>query len=457
MSGNLIVAWFEESLLGWASATDLALKALKGSPLLNDYPPGFSEHLAETEKSKVRRQDTEGWLRECAPYCCYPPRSAEHLFFSLVLVDESFALAFRRTRPTGIGFENRCEEFTDALSHAQKAQWDQIVATTPTPTDLERERTMAIAIERRKAEFSLVAEANCYQVEKFYPDKDDLEYIQEKARGYERLYPLVLDAFENEHGAIVEEYWCEEFAAGVVRTTKGDKLHFEGNLPVLAEAITDRSKDLRQRAGEFLSSKELGYILPGLYSLLTQWLALVDATAPRQATKDVDENDLAPYEKRLDQIERQINQRMAWRGQRWYIGGTLIGLTAVSVVLGALALPASGTWQQLFEGAVFGAAGAIASVLLRMHRGGLRVNASQGPTLVYAAAMVRPLMGALFGAVICAAALSGHFAIDLPKAEAERFFLLVVLGFVAGFSERWAPNLLEVRKGDLDWAKAGDA
>ena len=364
-----------------------------------------------------------------------------------MLIDRALASEFRWARPTGKGFEARVGKFTDSLSHAQKEKWDRIAATAPTSFDLQRNPAIAKAIKRGEAEFALLAEARLYQQRRFNEDANNPRRAEEERLTYERLYPAVLEAFEKKHGRIIEQYWCANFAAGLVRTTGGFRLHFDGNLPEPAEVITNRCKDLAQKAREFLTGQELEYVILDFYNLLTQWLFLVDEMGAVKVPDEVWAKKRESYESRITTIELRVEQRMSRRGQRWYVGGTLIGLVALSVVLGVLAIFVSGHWKFLLEGAIFGAAGAIASVLIRMNRGALQVDASQGRPLVYIAAMVKPLTGVLFGAAVCAMALSKHFAIDVPNGTDARFYFLAVLGFAAGFSERWAPNLLELSSG----------
>lgn len=78
-----------------------------------------------------------------------------------------------------------------------------------------------------------------------------------------------------------------------------------------------------------------------------------------------------------------------------------------------------------------------------MNRGDLEVDSQQGRSLVYLGASVRPLTGALFGGIVAALFLSGLLPISVPDTDPERFCFLGVLSFIAGFSERWAPDLLQ--------------
>lgn len=443
MSSDLVKR-LEASLPGPVTAQQLAAVALEGTSLADDYPAAFSAELTARSNSASPRA-LEDWLVECAAFAGgNPPRSAEDLYLSLVLVDDQFAREFCRMKPGGQGFALRCKEFTDLLSHEQKEGWDRVAAIAPTPEDRIQLSSMATAIDRREAEFSQVAEGRCFQLKKFYDIPEHPDRAEAARRTYGRFYPHVLDAFEHKHGPIVQEYWCEVVPMGLVETKGGDRLHIDGDYPEAAESIVNRCRDIRQSAEEFLSPKEYEYIIADLYSLLTQFLSTLDrVVAKAGGTEEIDETELAHSAQRVSVLEDRVERRLARRGQRLYVVGTLIGLALLSTLLAGLTAVTSGDWQLLFEGAIFGGAGAIASVLFRMNQNTLKVDASQGPILVYMAAMVRPLTGALFGAIICAVALSGFLPIEVPTDDANRFYFLGVLAFIAGFSERWAPSLLE--------------
>jgi MFS family permease len=218
-------------------------------------------------------------------------------------------------------------------------------------------------------------------------------------------------------------------------------------MPPAAVDLADRCEDLYRSAAEHLSEREADLFKADIYGLSTFIYGQVDGAA--EIGQPLAAEDFEHSEARLVDLEQQISQRMLRRTQRWYILGTVIGLLVAAVILGAASFIARGSWQQLFEGAIFGAAGALASVLLRMHRGALQVEATQDTHLVAAAALVRPLMGALFGSVVCALLLSGLLPIDVTAQEPDRFYYLATVAFIAGFAERWAPSLLELTGSQL--------
>lgn len=414
------------------SALQFAAALVGSTALVDDYPADFAEQLAGLSPNGEQGRRPAAWIEECQPFVSGQP-SPEKLFFALVFASDSFAAEFLRWRPSGAAFERRCRAFTDVLDHPQKERWDRLVGVAPTPSDRVRLQAMAKAADCREAEFTQLVEARCYQQPGFHD-------VERERLSYRRFYPLILDAFENKHGRITEEYWGSQVPTGLVRTAGGDRIHFEGNFPDLAETIVIRCAGLRQKAEEYLTVKEYEYVISDLYRLLSNLYEEVDLAAA--AGRPFDTGKAEELMARVGAIDADVEGRMARRGQRWYVGGTFLGLSALTVVMTPLIAINLGDWEQLFIGAIFGAAGAIGSVLFRMGRRMLPVDASQGAKLVYVAALVRPLTGALFGAIVSAIALSSLLPIEIPAADPKRFYFLGVLSFIAGFSERWAPDLL---------------
>jgi hypothetical protein len=420
------------------SACQMAARCLVECDLADDFHVGFESELQAV--SAGVRLPPQGWIEACAVIAGTPNPTQEQIVFSLVLIDDVFAGFFDRARPTCARFSKICEAYVDALNHEQTEQWDQRVGTHPTAADRRALPGLAKAVERQEASFLQVAEARCLGVASFNDDP-----LTRSA--YARFYPEILDAFEKKHGHLIDEFWCGSIPAGVVRADRGE-LHLAANqIPAAAIALLDRCDDLYRTATEHLSEGEADFFRANIYGLATSVYGHVDEAAAEGVTLSKDH--FQHEGERLAQLENQVTQRMERRAQRWYILGTVAGLVLISVVLAALSVFAKGNWQHLFEGAIFGATGALASVLFRMHRGALQVEAAQEARLVAMAAFVRPLTGALFGGIICALLLSTLLPIKVTSAEPDRFYYLATVAFIAGFAERWAPGLLELTGGKL--------
>lgn len=301
---------------------------------------------------------------------------------------------------------------------------------------------MAKALETGRAEFSLLSEARCYLQERF--EKNPVANAT-----YRRFHIPIRKAFEARHGQILEEYWCDQVPVGAVRTSGGSsgaQLHFDGKYDEDVMDVFNRCKEINRKGREFLPRAEYKTLAGNLYGLLTDFLSTVDAakdTAKRKG-KSAKPLKTKPYRSRLEGLEAELEEGMRRQGQRWYIFGTAVGVLFLAVIFGVLAALnlELGPWRRIFEGAIFGAAGALGSVLFRMNRGELKVDAQQGLRLVLMSALVKPLTGAVFGGIVTALFLSGLLPVHVPASDPSRFYFLGVLAFVAGLSERWGPDLL---------------
>ena len=128
-----------------------------------------------------------------------------------------------------------------------------------------------------------------------------------------------------------------------------------------------------------------------------------------------------------------------------YVLGLPIGLTAV-ILLGWLA-----GLTPMFHGNVAdidlvralnaGAIGATVSVMIRITRGQkLDVDSTQGLAMTMLTGAFRPVVGAVLGAALYVLLLASLLPLEVPQESAEYFF--AAIGFLGGFSERWAQDTI---------------
>jgi hypothetical protein len=130
-----------------------------------------------------------------------------------------------------------------------------------------------------------------------------------------------------------------------------------------------------------------------------------------------------------------------------YAGGMLRGAVLLAVVSGiaglvlwaahAFARHPTTTWTMLATVAA-GGMGASLSVLLRMARGSFSQDYEVGRKTTRRVAMARPFVGATFAIMIFLLLKSG--LVDIGGLEGRRHstYFYAAIGFLAGFSERWA-------------------
>src|SRR5262245_14562570 len=103
-----------------------------------------------------------------------------------------------------------------------------------------------------------------------------------------------------------------------------------------------------------------------------------------------------------------------------------------------------GDWAKVGLAAAFGCVGGVVSVLLRLSEFEATKGRSKQFLVVYGTTL--PLVGGIFAVVIASLLLSNIISFGT---SGDRFSLFVVIGFLAGFSERFTRNILRVAEGQF--------
>jgi len=108
---------------------------------------------------------------------------------------------------------------------------------------------------------------------------------------------------------------------------------------------------------------------------------------------------------------------------------------------------------------IAGAFGALVSVLLRLANTGLGLDYRAGATMAVVLGFGRLVLGSIFAVALYWAIVGGLAPVKLPDSDIARFGLFIAIGFAAGFSERYAQELLSLlqRREDDVPARAGEA
>ncbi len=121
------------------------------------------------------------------------------------------------------------------------------------------------------------------------------------------------------------------------------------------------------------------------------------------------------------------------------------GMALVVVVLSAIAaIWLSLTWAAPVAALVAGAIGALVSVVQRINSGQFDLDYDVGRPYALFLGGLRPLIGGAFAMVITFAFTGGllHLPVAENETKPDRRLALLVLSFLAGFSERWAQDTL---------------
>ena len=121
------------------------------------------------------------------------------------------------------------------------------------------------------------------------------------------------------------------------------------------------------------------------------------------------------------------------------------GIATVTLVLAAVAAVwLSISWAAPVAALVAGALGAVVSVMQRINSGKFELEYDVGGRYAFFLGGLRPLIGGTFAMAITFAFDGGllHIPVAAGADTHDRRLALLVLAFLAGFSERWAQDTL---------------
>jgi hypothetical protein len=154
----------------------------------------------------------------------------------------------------------------------------------------------------------------------------------------------------------------------------------------------------------------------------------------------------ATTRKHLKEIDKYYRKAAARSGQIVYVGGVLLGMVPMAV-LAFLA------WLLIANAKHFespagigllcfsaGGVGAMVSVMSRMSTGSVRLDWEFGKDTLRTLGALRPFVGAIFGLMTFLALKSE--IVNLKVGDGSSSYYYIVFAFVAGFSERFAQDML---------------
>ena len=274
-------------------------------------------------------------------------------------------------------------------------------------------------------------------------------------------YHAALARFEDEHGEMINAYWCADVESAVALTagkprtgwmrrvlSVSPKFHRVSDWatkdePDIARAL-HQCDELSVRAAEVLRGRSRRITIQLVMTSACHLLSLVDARGenPPQAHKAA----VAVEVRQLVALRGDYRDAANGDAQLVYFAGMAIGIAMLAwlYVLANSLLQGEGIEERTIVGClVAGALGAVVSVIARINSGtfALDFDVARGYTLFLGA--LRPVIGSIFGLLAYFMLTSGFVDVfRLPGDDIQRFYFLCVIAFAAGFSERWAQDTL---------------
>jgi hypothetical protein len=327
------------------------------------------------------------------------------------------------------------------------------------------------AIARRAGDEAKSAEPGISFAELVWAHHQRQQEVYGGVRGgeWEREYRDRLRLFTQQHGEILESYWCRHEASAVVLTReelprrasnfwRRDeilRLHSATDWRTSAApsvaAMLHRWEALGIRVSEVLRDSSERIALQRIFAASTRLLAFVDRE-PRDEAKPLpelkrmlgrQEHELACVRDYYARAGENSARIVYFRGMLW---GTL--WLAVFVALLMLALwpldtlhPHDAMAQGLFVSLGMGALGAIVSVMTRMAaKDGFSLDFEVGRKSVRQLGGLRPWIGGVLALVVYLALQSDLVQLGQPT---DKLTFYATVAFVAGFSERRTKILLD--------------
>lgn len=294
----------------------------------------------------------------------------------------------------------------------------------------------------------------------------------EPAEEWDHEYRRRLKRFKDNHGEVVEAYWCRYEASGVALTARRRRKRFRPDDDLLrlhtatdwrtaseprVAAALHNCETLGIKVTEILRSSPERVALHWLYAVSSRLLAYVDkpdgapATEQRELTRE-----LTAHESELRRIESYYRRAGENAARIVYFQGMALGVfVLLALVVPALLVAWYGVGdvdlndprvQNLFVCVGMGALGAIVSVMTRMaSSGSFSSDFEVGRKPVRRLGSLRPFIGAAFALVLYLAVKSN--LLELGNVAKPGIYFFATVSFLAGFSERRAKVLID-RVGD---------
>ncbi len=266
-------------------------------------------------------------------------------------------------------------------------------------------------------------------------------------------YHEALGRFEARHGEIVSAYWCSHVESAVALTHKKRSLpwatptsdfHRESdwatqNSPDIAREL-HRCDELAVRAKTVLTGVRRLICMQLVMASAAHLLSLVDARAAHTDTAKA-EAALEQEREALAETEKYYCEAANGQAQIVYF----VGMAAVAIALSVgAAIWLAIDWASPVAALVAGALGAVVSVIQRINAGKFQLDYDVGRPYALFLGGLRPLIGGAFALAISFAFTGGllHLPVAAGESGNDRRLALLVVSFLAGFSERWAQDTL---------------
>jgi hypothetical protein len=324
----------------------------------------------------------------------------------------------------------------------------------------------------------------------------DTELGHEQRRKFEALFPALLDGFSEPRGGIVTSYFCRNIRVAAALTDIQQAAELPEAIPAAAppdepsgrwsrvrkrvraacrvplkaprasssaihieptfgdpddwqaKRILFACLDLHYRALEFLTPKPRKICMRLAFGVITSLLGTLDSRRAPGATPVPFASDPAELEcldRELARAERYYARSAQRTAQLEYFTGILtIGLPVLILAIAGLTFVtgADPLRDPMLVSLVAGGVGAVVSVMNRMTSGSLVLVAESGKAIIRLLGAIRPLIGAVLALALHVLLSAELVSFATSPDEGQQVLVAAGLGFIAGFSERFAQDMI---------------
>jgi hypothetical protein len=216
-----------------------------------------------------------------------------------------------------------------------------------------------------------------------------------------------------------------------------------------AKEILFHCLHLHYKALEFLTPQPRKICMRMIFGVIATLLGTLDQRQLDMVSGKTDKAfgsdpaEIATLERELAQAQAYYRQSAQRQAQLEYLLGMLTFLVLAAVVTAIVAITAGALDTPAMLSVLGGATGAVVSVLSRMSGGSLKLTPESGKKTIRALGFMRPVIGATFGAVIYLFLDGGIVDVLAPPTTGSHLAFYAGLGFLSGFSERFAQDVIE--------------
>jgi hypothetical protein len=212
-----------------------------------------------------------------------------------------------------------------------------------------------------------------------------------------------------------------------------------------AKEILFHCMNLHYKALEFLTPQPRKICMRMIFGVIATLLGTLDARAldkQRDLPFGSDPAEVATLERELAQAQAYYRQSAQRQAQLEYLLGMLTAIIPAAIITAIIAVTAGLLDKPATVAVLGGAIGAIVSVMSRMSNGSIELKPESGKKTIRALGFMRPVIGGIFGAVVYVFLAGGIVEIVTPPTGTGELAFYGGLGFLSGFSERFAQDVI---------------